>query len=195
MIQDYALPTARQYILQLLNVAYLLAALILVQQANRVGYRESLLMTLHFKGLSLQCYRRPYGDFPHCSQPAFSLVCQHYPQASAPKARAAGNETCTSQLCLTKHLAIDISSSLDSPAASWCGSYSAEAGAGEGIGLAQKDHCEGGCNNAVSLQCSGQRCLPWQQAEQCKDTGSLIFGQIIKKVDSCRTAALRMLLL
>lgn len=43
-------------------------------------------MTLHFKGLSLQCFRLPYGNFPHCSQPAFSLVCQHYPQGSAPKA-------------------------------------------------------------------------------------------------------------
>lgn len=70
-------------------------------------------MIQHFKGLSLQCYREPYGDFPHCSQPAFSLVCQHYPQA-----RAAGNETSASQLCLTKHLAINISSSLGSPAAS-----------------------------------------------------------------------------
>lgn len=74
-------------------------------------------MTLHFKGLSLKCFRQPYGDFPHCSQPAFSLVCQHYPHGSAPKARAAGNETSAPQLCLTEHLAIDISSSLDSTAA------------------------------------------------------------------------------
>lgn len=74
-------------------------------------------MTQHFKGLSLQCYRQPYGDFPHCSQPEFSLACQHSSQGSAPKARAAGNETSASQLCLTKHLAIDISSSLGSPVA------------------------------------------------------------------------------
>lgn len=40
-----------------------------------------------------------------------------------------------------------------------------------------------------------QRSLPWQQAEQCKVTGSLTFGQTIKKVDLCRTAALRILLL
>lgn len=46
-----------------------------------------------------------------------SLVCQHYPQGSAPKARAAGNETSAPQLFLTKHLALDISSSPDSPAA------------------------------------------------------------------------------
>lgn len=73
-------------------------------------------MTLHFKGLCLQCFRQPYGDFP-IAHSQHSLVCQHYPQGSAPKARAVGNETSVPQLCLIKHLAIDISSSLDSPAA------------------------------------------------------------------------------
>lgn len=39
---------------------------------------------------------------------------------------------------------------------SWWSSYSAEAGAGEGAGLVQKNHCKGESNNAVSLHCSGQ---------------------------------------
>lgn len=81
---------------------------------------ESLLMTLHYKGLSLQCFRQPSGDFPHRSHVSTLSVCQHYPQGSAPKARAAGKGTYAPQLCLRKYLAMDTSSSLDGlPGCSW----------------------------------------------------------------------------
>lgn len=71
--------------------------------------------------------------------PALSPVCQHYPQGSSPKARAAGKDVCAPQLCLTKHLTIDISSSLDSVAAPGEAPILLKAGAVEGAILVLKN--------------------------------------------------------